>query len=332
MTNIANLLSPEQNKALKATAKDLPYRVIKAATDPTPPRQVAPPETVVEWKRVTLADAEVTVINGVEVDLRSEGFIDTACADCDAPLRVLVAPKGVDLEVLTSRPRVAVCLDCGSARLRDQRGTLAHQPIQTPVQKKQETEVDLTKFSDAEFAALAVEARESMVAEAAETLPAKRKLAKQAEKDRAAQDEALKAQDDAKRAKRKMWMGEMSVKGVFVPTLDLTEVRNLDEAVSATMRSPYNKALYRLGEPLLDHEEATYRVLRKAHKHLWKHAEIAAEAPKVKAEAKREVKGDRLVADLDPNAKAKVEAFAKVSGMTLDQARERLASLSLIGA
>ena len=315
MSKIAEMLDPTRVAALQD--------IVKASTDP--PAQETPGETT--YRPEAPVDAEVTVINGVEYDLRSEGFVDTACADCETPLKVEVAPRGADLEALVSRPRISVCLDCGDARVKGQRGVLVYDARPTNQKETPMPEIDLTKFSEAELAALAVQARRRMVAEAAEALPAKREEAKKAEAERQAKDAALKAEDRAKN-KRKAWMGEFQLH-VFVPALDFTEV-DLDEVVPATVRSPYNKALHAAGEPILDRETTTYRMLRKVHKRLWKQAEVAVEAPKVKAEPKAEPEGDRLVALLDPQAQAKVEAYAKVSGMNAEQAREHLASLNLI--
>lgn len=300
MSKIAEILSPEQREVL-ATLKVL---------NALPPEPVDLPP--------------VTTINGVDVDLRSEGRFQTTCADCQTPLEVEVAPEGVDLEMLTSRPRVAVCLLCGDKRLQGKQGVV----IYTKPETKEEIELDLTKFSKAQLAALAVEARERMLAQKAEALPAEREAALKVEADREARDAALKAQDRAKYGKRKVWMGEFLVKGVTVPALDFTEV-GLDEEVPPKVRSPYNKVLHAIGEPILEREGTTYRTLRKAHKRLWKQASVAAEMPKGKV-AKIEPETERLLAPIEPEAMAKVKAFAEVTGLSLDQARERLASLSLV--
>lgn len=315
MTRIAEMLDPIRVAALK----DMPYVVRKASTDPNPPAQDTPGETVTVLQPERLVDAKVTVINGVEYDLRSEGFVETACADCDTPLKVEVAPKHADLEVLISRPRISVCTDCGQQRVRGRRGVLVYDPRQ----EKEEPmpEIDLGKFSEAELAALAVQARQHLMAQAAEELPAKREQAKRAEAERETEDAALKAQDRAKQ--RKKWMGEFALNGVVVPAIDFTEV-SLDESVPGKVRSSYNKALHAAGEPILD-REVTYRVLRKVHKRLWKQAEVAVEAPRTKAQSE-----SVLVADLDPDAQAKVDAYAKITGVSVDEARQKLASLNLI--
>jgi hypothetical protein len=273
----------------------------------------------------------VTTINGVDVDLRGDGRHETTCADCATPIEVEIKPEGVGLDVLTSMPRVAVCLPCGEKRVQGKRGVV----IYTKPETKEEVELDLTKYSKAEWAALAVEARERALAEKAAALPAQREAAMQAKAAADAEERALKAEERAKFGKRKAWMGPFTIyrptgKGAFdhtdgrdVPALDFTEVE-LDELVPAKVRSPYNKVLHLLGEPLLDKEETTYRVLRKVHRHLWKHSDVAYDLPKT------EPAGNRLLANLDPEGDAKVKAFAEVSGLSLDQARERLVSLSIV--
>jgi hypothetical protein len=310
-------------------AKHLTAEAVANAKDATLLVVPAPKAEAVE-----VADlAPVTTINGVEVDLRGEGRFQTACADCQTPLEVEVAPEGVDLDLLTSMPRVAVCQPCGEVRLAGKRGVVIY------THEAKEIELDLTKYSKAEFAALAEDARQRAIAEAEAALPAKREAAMQAKAEADAQERTLKLEERAKFGKRKTWMGPFTIyrptgKGQFdrtngrdVPALDFTEVE-LDELVPAKVRSPYNKALYLLGEPLLEKEETTFRVLRKVHKRLWKHADVAYDLPKPVAEPKPEA--PVLLAQIDPEADAKVAALAKVTGLSLDQARERLASLSLI--
>lgn len=267
----------------------------------------------------------VTTINGVDVDLRSEGRFETQCADCQTPLEVEIKPEGVDLNVLTSKPRVAVCLPCGETRVKGKRGVVIYTQPET-----KEHELDLNNFTNAELGAMAVEAREQMLAEAAEALPAKREAAMQAKAEAEAADAALKAQDRAQQAQRKVWMGEFLIHGITVPALDFTEV-NLDEQVSSKDRSPYNKALHACGEETLDREDTTFRVLRKVHKRLWREATIAVEMPKGgHVEPERvEPKADVLLAQIDPDADAKVRALSEVLNLSLDEARERLASLNI---
>ena len=134
----------------------------------------------------------------------------------------------------------------------------------------------------------------------------------------------MEAKADLKRKGSSKSLGAFVVKGVEVPALDLSEQTSLDEAPSPKVRSPYNKALYRLGEPLLDKETCTYRDLRKVHKRLFKQADGTPEVVEEKP------KGKRIVAVLDAEAKAKVAAFAKVTGKSIAEAQRHLASVGVL--
>lgn len=348
MTDIMRLLSPEQLAALER-AKTLPpspadacgavkcktrcegYVFSGTVVDGFATCRCSHTEQTHTGARAdrepSLAEAPVTLINGVEVDLRGEGMHQTECADCAAAIEVAIQPAGVDV---VDKVRTAVCLDCGHKRLKGRQGEVLNRPAVIHDPNEEERVFDLTGFSNAELAAAAVDARERMVASAAAALPAKRNAANQQQAEREAADEKQKVADRAKLGKRKAWMGEFTYLGdKTVPALDFSEISNLDEAPSSKVRSPYNKVLHSQGEPLLDPEATTYRVLRKVHKRLWKAARVAVEMPKDVTPRVVET-APVLLADLDPDTKAKVDAYAEVTGTDTATARERLASLALI--
>lgn len=293
MNTIAELLTPETRQRLA----EIPFVVTKKATDPNPPR-----------RPLTAADA-------IDIDPLSEALIEADCVDCHDP--VLIDPKvpeGVDPEM----PRVPICRDCARIRAleaaRTQRNVLTvrrttvarHQPrvtdgikhpvtIQTPVQKESDV-IDLDNSSDAEFGA---SVRESLRTEIASEIPAKRKKAKKKLAKAEAKKEVLKKRDRATR--RGVVLPEFTLHGVTVPALDLSDVTDMGEVVSAKQRSPYNKVLHRNGEPLLpagDKDDpiapvATYADVAEVHKRL------------SGVEPKKAKKGQRLVAHLDVDAPAK---------------------------
>lgn len=264
-----------------------------------------------------LADAPVTVINGVEIDLRSEGWISLACADCEQPLMVEIAPKGVDLSILTAMPRTACCPECARTRIVGKRGVVIHDATVTEPEWKEEPVLDLNDFTNAELGVMAGRARDLAEAEEAANLAKRREKALREEAEREARDKAQLRADRAKQGKHKAWFGAFSINAKVVPALDFTDV-NLAEQVPSEVRSPYNKALFSLREDLLA-PDVTYAEVRKLHKRLWKRADAAVE-PQV----------ERLVAVVDPTAKAKVEAFANATGKTYEQALEHLTKVGVV--
>jgi len=347
MTDINNLLSPEQIEALERVKTNL-----KAGVDVTPqPKAILgkacgavrckaecegflPSGTVQDGFKLcacshseqthtgvraepepSLADMPVTVINGVEIDLRSEGWIETNCADCQSPLMVEIAPEGVDLAILTAMPRTAVCQACALVRTNGKQGIVIHDARVEKPEWKEEPVLNLSNFTNAELAEAAGKARDLMEAEEALALAERREQAIREKAEREARDKAQLKADRAEQSLHKKWMGGFAVNGKKVPALDFTEV-NLDEAVSRDERSPYNKVLHSLGETLLS-PDVTYAEVRKLHKRLFK------DAPEQ----------ERLVAVVEPDAKAKVakvEAFAKVTGKTYDEALEHLVRVGVV--
>lgn len=143
----------------------------------------------------------VTTINGVDVDLRSEGMFATECPDCGCALEVVIAPKGVDLAMLTSQPRVAVCTDCGRARVANKQGVVVHRaPVTQPVESKPVPAPKLRlPSSDADLAALVGQARDRMVAEQVAAMPEARRQAVLARVDAEALQVALSKVEQAER-------------------------------------------------------------------------------------------------------------------------------------
>lgn len=295
--------------------------------------------TIEEAKTTEVNDLEpepVTTINGVEYSLDSEAHVDVECADCQTPIQVEVAPKGADLDTLTEHPRVAVCTPCGKARTKGKKGVLvyvrpdveaddldahfaANPDKITTHEETPVPQVDLTELSNAEFSELALKARDHMIAEKEAALPAKRKKAKKKEAKRIAKDEAMKVRE---REERNRVLPGFTIHKVEVPALDLSEQTSLNEAPSPKVRSPYNKALHRSGEPLLDPETTTYAVLVKTHEYLF--------GMKPTKEQVKAVKGKRVAAQLEPDTKAKIAAYAEVMGISEKKAGKRLQALGLV--
>lgn len=334
MTNMKDLLDADTLSALKA---------LKALATETP--------TV-----YTVDDEEhpTTEINGVVVDLRGDALHDTECADCKAPVQVEIAPKGVDLDLLTSKPRVAVCEPCGKARAAGKRGILVHhkpqvakhQPrtkdgIDQPVEVKhiieKEHDMDLSKYSAPQLAKLIEQATEIMRAKRAEDLAPSVKAAVAERVEDAKVDQQRLEEDRASRSG--LVLPGLEVKGVVIPPLDMSEITDLGLVMSAKQRSPYNKALYRTGQPLIEADKATYGDIAKVHESLLEASEPvevkveetkAEPAPKAKKAKKAKApKVTKVTAVVEPETKAKftdtqVAAFAQVKGISKKKARALL--------
>lgn len=311
MTTIGSLISPTLKQTLMGAV---------AINEAVAPSLTAPAATGRAFAARDVNEALVTTINGVEYDVRGEALVQTNCADCPAHLLVEVAPKGVDLDLLCSKPRVTVCEECGHKRVAGKSGTLIHhKPQEAPV------EIDLTKYSEAELAQLAIKARARMVAEKEAEIPEKRTKAQKAEAKRIRKDQALKEQQREER-KAMTYPGlSLTIKGQHrdVPALDLSEVTDLNEVVSPAMRSPYNKALYALGMDLLGKDAATYAVVAETHIMLAEHADAPASF-------------EALATVVEPEAKAKVDrkgmiaAYAEVMGVSKKASRKHLEKVGVL--
>lgn len=101
-----------------------------------------------------------------------------------------------------------------------------------------------------------------------------------------------------------------SLAGVVIPKFDASgEV--LDEVVPANVRVPYNRALHRMGEPLLD-PEVTWRALLVVHI-VWQQFVINNRS--------------NIQVDLDPDEK--VREIAQAMEITEDEARELMEEAGL---
>lgn len=333
MTSIKDLLDTDTRQKLAgvtATVKaDEPaFVVLKASTDPNPPRTLRPEDAL-------------------DIDPRSGAMIDALCVDCKAPLLIDPAlPEGVD----EGMPRYPICAKDAKIRARfaaiaEQRNvevirrhTVAkHQPrtsdgIDHPVtitHKTQENDMDLDNLTDAELGA---HVRLTMQQRKAETIPAKRKKAKKVQENAEAKAQAGIKQQQAER--KGLVLAEFAVGTLIVPALDLSDVTNLNEMVSTTLRSPYNKARFRLaGEPPLwapkdedkdGYTPTTYQTLMDEHARLMA---LAADKAKAKAEPKPKKKAAApvITALLDPDEEAqvkrKVKALVKATGIDKATAR-----------
>lgn len=191
-----------------------------------------------------------------------------------------------------------------------------------PLKEKPVLKFDISNMSDAELGKM-VRNRilETYTVEVAE----KRDEALEV---KAAEDKAeAKARKKAQKARATAEpLPEIRVSdSLTVPELVLNEVNSLDEVVNSAMRSPYNKALFRLRlqEQALNPETTTYAVLVKAHNLIFETV-AARDTEKACKKSKKAV----VVAEVSTDEKAKIKALrATVPGLTKAQAREILATL-----
>lgn len=338
MSEIRDLLDADTRAKLaqvtsKQQDKEPAFVVIKASTDPNPPRTL------------TAADA-------IDIDPESGAMIDALCVDCKVPMLIEpTLPEGVDPET----PRFPICAPCGKIRARfmaineqrnveiiHRKSVARHKPrvddgIDHPVTVTREAPeatkeiqmYDINVLTDMELGAAV---RADLLARAAEALPAKRDKAK-AKKRKA--DKVADAQVKQRQSERKgMVLAEFNVgTTLVVPALDLSEVEDLNEMVSTTLRSPYNKARFRLaGERPLwapkDEDEdgytpTTYQTLIDEHARLMALAQVKADEPKGKKKSKDK---PQIVALLDDDVEAEVtkkaKALAKLTGIDKVAARK----------
>lgn len=126
----------------------------------------------------------------------------------------------------------------------------------------------------------------------------------------------------AEREAQGVVLGEIKVdKSLTVPALVLGDV-SLDTIVPSSMRSPYNKARYRLEhvEEVLS-KDTTYRALA------IEHARLAQVAKEVKAARKEAKKQQQMAVALDPALQAKVQAVVTATGLSVDKATALVMSL-----
>lgn len=292
MTAIADLLTPEQRAEIETKG----FVVRKASTDPNPPR-----------RPLTMADAIV-------VDPESEALIHVQCVDCCEPM--LLDPKPPIDErtgepVPADTPRIPLCGYCHPIRAKEHAatGTL----VSVARRPEKETKVPDLTMTDAELGANVRQAVKETIAEA---LPAKREKAKQKQ---SKADRKAKALLKEAQAARRGVLPSVTIGKAEVPALDLGDITDMGLMPSTKERKPYNKALFALGEPILDKDTATYATLVEAHRHL-----LDRETCDMPAAPEPE----RTVALLDPSMKAKVKALRKVRpDLSKKRAEQIVASL-----
>lgn len=344
MPTLEDLLTPEQIEALKAAPVTTPapppaVKVERKAPEPEPAidplkrscqcerrhdgfRYVG---DVLVHKACGSPRAGVSMLRGATVKPRV-----MPCAGCDTP--VTVAQRD------TKAPeRIVVCAECAESMSRGSSITVVEPrkhhsetggapvgvTVTTTPKQEAPVPIDINDLTDAELGA-AVRAEMTAQAEA-EVKPKRDKAAKQAKVER-------KAAKAAKRAERKAItavgvLPAFDVQGAHVPALDVSAVEDLNEVPPKDVRSPYNKALYRLGEPLLSTkdepglgaEACTYATLIEVHQRLA--CQVPAE-PVTPAEPKAQIAAP---IDLDER---KIQALQDTLGVSAKKARKMLALIS----
>lgn len=166
----------------------------------------------------------------------------------------------------------------------------------------------LSNLTDAELGAIV---RKRMQHAAAEAIKAAAPVVEAQREQHEAEQVAAMVTERVER--RALVYPEVEVKGVYIPALDLTEVTSLDEVPSAKQRSPYNKALYRNGRPLLE-STATWREVATLHaEFVGGVTEPVVEQPTV-----------AIVADNKDDSLAK--SLASLFDISIEEAQQRLAS------
>lgn len=246
---------------------------------------------------------------------------------CGTPIKIAVREVP---DRHRNKPRYRVCAECAATMIDGSTVTVV-----APPQKEAPVAVDLSAnaLSDAEVGATV---RKAAIDKIAADLPKKRKKAKAkaAKKDKAAKK--------AKRAERadlaKIVLPGFEFQGIEVPTLDLGEINNLDEAVSGTVRSPYNKVRYRLHmTPLPSATKAqikqdpttpvtTWAMLANAHAELLDKVANVAEA-KAKPKKPTKKKHEKALVSAPLSLDEKIDVLREQFGVTKKQARKMLAEI-----
>lgn len=334
MTNIGSLLDEETRAKLAQVAASTAVVADLDASEPARPR----------------------TSEEVDIDPKSEAMIDAACYFCQAHISIVpTVPEGIEGAV-----RLFCCEPCGKAKASEavaaQRnvevirrpGIAKHQPRTTdgvihPVTTttKEKPMMDLDNMTDAELGALV---RSQMKATIAEQVVAARPEVEAERKQRA---EAAVADVKVEQAEQptRMYAGFRlkTDKGEkIIPVLDVTNVSTLQEMPASEFRSPYNKALSALGEPILDAEVATWGDLIEVHQRLAEHDQrlvMDAGDEVTKAKKKKPKKAKKVKAVKDEAAPItvvvavneagealdrKAKALSKLLGVAEDEARERI--------
>lgn len=301
MTQIRDLLSPTLAEQVKAIV-----------TDVRPETPAALP----------------TGTHEVDIDPRSGALIDAQCADCRSPIQI--DPSMIDededevqtflcdactttetdlRQAIVAQRNVEAIRRASVAKHRPRTTDGIDWPVTTTTTKETHMKINLDEFSDAELGSLF---RSRMQATLASKIEEGRVLVN-AQREVAAMGDRAGLAADQERRKGHVLPGFV-VAGVTVPPLDLSDVTSLDESPSSAMRSPYNKARFRmLKQDALDPEETTYRTLEAEHLRL---SVLAAQKPTTTA----------VLTDVGRQTKA--AALAEVKGITIEAA---LAEMNALG-
>jgi hypothetical protein len=301
--------------------------------------------------------ASAPVREATVIDERSEALVEVPCGG-GCGVTVLTDPTVAIPPEYAHLPRITMCRECAKDEVAGKSGVVVHTPRvkrhaprleateaehrsadakrkprkATTRPKEATTMQDITEMNDADLGALV---RASVLADlAANTQEAAPKAAK------AKKAKAKKAAKEHKAGRQAARQGGPLPAfrvdaGLTVEALDLSGPDNLDELAHATARRPYNQARYRLlGEPALDPETTTWKVILGEHMRLRlvaervlaeRAAKAAAKAKPAKAPAKKKGKGKKAALAAQVGDDVRVGALMT----TLDISREQaLAVLS----
>jgi len=241
-------------------------------------------------------------------------------------------------DVAGGQPRLVVCSPCATAMSAGSTVTvLANPPKATPlgVTTTKETPVPTVNIDAIPSAQLGETIKRAERERLAADLPAKRKKAK----DKAAKSE--KAQVKAKKAARKAQtslgvLPALTFGKVEIPALDVTAIDDMNEIPGKAARSPYNKVLHGMGEPLLPTkdepgigvEACRWADLVSLHQRFAAlqeaHAGIDEATQREKRKGKKQA---QIAAPIDLSERTKVEAIMAAVGCSEKKARKILASV-----
>lgn len=303
MTTIGSMLAQEERQkliAVAATERAMHTQVIAEVSDNTP-------------TKIAVHDA-------------SGKTMQVNCCQCQG-----------EFSVLKKAPRLSrkfMCADCAPEYLMHNNPLMVRindpkRPRTITTTKETPVSFDLNKLSDAELGQLAVALgailKERMHARAEDVIkPAREEAVKAKKKDGKKKDKEHKAARKAM-ATAPVLPEIVVSSSLTVPALDLSDVTSLDETISPAVRSPYNKAVYRLKLRESLDKDTTYREVAVIHQQVAdKVAEKPAAKPKkaeVKTEVVAEVTEQTLITD------DMVAAVASVKGVSKKKARKILEAL-----
>lgn len=291
MTKIADLLDPAKVAALSQVQ--------------TVPEPVPEPT----WPRL------LTAADGVVIDPASEALIDANCVGCGCPILLdPVLPEGVD----PNTPRIPICAEDAEAYALWV--AAEHQRDIEIVRRNNDTKEERVDFKTMRDEDLGKAARKSMQQAEADRIKAERP---KVEAKRRAQDKKNRADREVEREQLMRVLPGFTIEGKVVPDLDLSQPSSLNEVPDKFVRSPYNKALYALGMPLLAPTD-TYEFLAQVHEVL---ADACGAEP-VKVTKKQRKAAQAVVSLLaDEPVKVQRKAIKRELGVDKEVADAILASL-----